>query len=61
MYVSCTDIHCECLQAQFAQMRTPVGPAVPTTLPMYHPGAPGMGQQIYYGQPPPGLIPPQVG
>jgi polyadenylate-binding protein len=47
------------LQAQFAQMRTPVGPAVPTTLPMYHPGAPGMGQQIYYGQPPPGLIPPQ--
>ncbi|KAH8956751.1 hypothetical protein BDL97_07G058800 [Sphagnum fallax] len=47
------------LQAQFAQMRTPVGPAVPTSLPMYHPGAPGMGQQLYYGQPPPGLIPPQ--
>jgi len=41
-------------------MRTPVGPAVPTSLPMYHPGAPGMGQQLYYGQPPPGLIPPQV-
>jgi polyadenylate-binding protein len=36
-----------------------VGPAVPTSLPMYHPGAPGMGQQLYYGQPPPGLIPPQ--
>ncbi|KAH9553067.1 hypothetical protein CY35_09G100300 [Sphagnum magellanicum] len=47
------------LQAQFAQMRTPVGPTVPTSLPMYHPGAPGMGQQLYYGQPPPGLIPPQ--
>ncbi|KAL2613618.1 hypothetical protein R1flu_025310 [Riccia fluitans] len=49
------------LQAQFAQIRTPVGvgPAVPTSLPMYHPGAPGLGQQIFYGQPPPGLIPPQ--
>ncbi|BBN18032.1 polyadenylate-binding protein [Marchantia polymorpha subsp. ruderalis] len=48
-------------EAQFAQMRTPVGvgPAVPTSLPMYHPGAPGIGQQIFYGQPPPGLIPPQ--
>ncbi|KAL3679252.1 hypothetical protein R1sor_022208 [Riccia sorocarpa] len=48
-------------EAQFAQIRTPVGvgPAVPTSLPMYHPGAPGLGQQIFYGQPPPGLIPPQ--
>ncbi|CAM6125515.1 unnamed protein product [Calypogeia fissa] len=48
-------------QAQFAQMRTPVGvgPAVPTSVPMYHPGVPGIGQQIFYGQPPPGLIPPQ--
>ncbi|KAL2613620.1 hypothetical protein R1flu_025312 [Riccia fluitans] len=46
-------------EAHFAQIRTPVGPAVPTSLPMYHPGAPGLGQQIFYGQPPPGLIPPQ--
>ncbi|KAG0588126.1 hypothetical protein M758_2G148500 [Ceratodon purpureus] len=46
------------LQAAFAQMRTPVGPAVPTSLPMYHPGAPGMGPQIpYYGQHPAGPIP----
>jgi polyadenylate-binding protein len=46
------------LQAAFAQMRTPVGPAVPTSLPMYHPGAPGMGPQMpYYGQHPSGPIP----
>ncbi|XP_024387706.1 polyadenylate-binding protein 2 [Physcomitrium patens] len=46
------------LQAAFAQMRTHVGPAVPTSLPMYHPGAPGMGPQMsYYGQHPPGPIP----
>jgi polyadenylate-binding protein len=46
------------LQAAFAQMRTHVGPAVPTSLPMYHPGAPGMGHQMsYYGQHPPGPIP----
>ncbi|KAJ7560655.1 hypothetical protein O6H91_04G139300 [Diphasiastrum complanatum] len=49
------------LQAQFAQIRSPpgVGPAVATNLPTYHPGAPGLGQQIFYGQPPLGLIPPQ--
>ncbi|EFJ31737.1 hypothetical protein SELMODRAFT_21095, partial [Selaginella moellendorffii] len=44
------------LQAQFAQMRSPVG--VATTMPMYHPGAPGLGQQLFYGQPP-ALMPPQ--
>jgi polyadenylate-binding protein len=52
------------LQAAFAQMRTPVGPAVPTSLPMYHPGTPGMGPQMpYYGQHPSGPIPlqPQFG
>ncbi|KAJ7516723.1 hypothetical protein O6H91_22G068600 [Diphasiastrum complanatum] len=50
------------LQAQFAQMRNPVpvSPTVATSLPMYSGGAPGMGQQIFYGQPPPGLIPPQA-
>ncbi|XP_042424863.1 polyadenylate-binding protein 2-like isoform X2 [Zingiber officinale] len=50
------------LQAQFSQVRpvamTPnVGPRVP----MYPPGAPGLGQQIFYGQAPPALIPPQPG
>ncbi|XP_024394224.1 polyadenylate-binding protein 2 [Physcomitrium patens] len=45
------------LQAAFAQ-RTPVGPAVPTSLPMYHPAGPGMGPGMsYYGQHPPGPIP----
>nr|XP_024391622.1 polyadenylate-binding protein 2-like isoform X2 [Physcomitrium patens] len=45
------------LQAAFAQMRTSVSPAVPTSLPMYHPG-PGMSPQMpYYGQHPSGPIP----
>eukprot|EP00850_Spirogloea_muscicola_P005984 SM000028S10078 [mRNA] locus=s28:200844:204900:- [translate_table: standard] len=51
------------LQAQFSVPRglTPMGVSagVPGNMPMYHPAAPGMGQQIFYGQPPPGLIPPQ--
>ncbi|KAI3762968.1 hypothetical protein L1987_53413 [Smallanthus sonchifolius] len=51
------------LQAQFSQMR-PVAMApsmmVPR-MPMYPPGAPGMGQQLFYGQPPPAIIPPQAG
>eukprot|EP01018_Ginkgo_biloba_P010741 Gb_11504 [translate_table: standard] len=34
-------------------------PAVPTSMPMYPPGGPGLGQQIFYGQGPPQLIPPQ--
>jgi len=49
------------VQAAFAQMRTPVGPAVPTSVPMYHPGTPGMGPQMpYYSQHPSGPIPLQV-
>ncbi|XP_072962230.1 polyadenylate-binding protein 2-like [Typha angustifolia] len=50
------------LQAQFLQMR-PVAmpPSVAPRVPMYPPGAPGMGQQLFYGQPPPTLIPPQPG
>ena len=49
------------MQAAFAQMRTPVGPQVPTSVPMYHPGTPGMGPQMpYYGQHPSGPIPLQV-
>ncbi|KAL2894584.1 Polyadenylate-binding protein 2 [Bienertia sinuspersici] len=49
------------LQAQFSQMRPmamtpPAGPRMP----IYPPGAAGMGQQIFYGQAPP-MIPPQQG
>uniref|UniRef100_A0A0D6R2K9 PABC domain-containing protein n=1 Tax=Araucaria cunninghamii TaxID=56994 RepID=A0A0D6R2K9_ARACU len=50
------------LQAQFAQMRAPIGvtPAIPTSLSPYHPGAPRLApQQLFYGQGPHGLIPPQ--
>eukprot|EP00897_Mesotaenium_endlicherianum_P009619 jgi/Mesen1/8686/ME000516S08007 len=51
------------LQAQFQQRMAPAGVAggaAPASVPMYHPGAPNnLGQQIFYGQPPPGLIPPQ--
>ncbi|EXB54169.1 Polyadenylate-binding protein 2 [Morus notabilis] len=50
------------LQAQFSQMRPPamVAPVNPR-MPMYPPGAPGLGQQLFYGQGPPALIPPQPG
>lgn len=49
------------MQAQFAQMRPPamVAPVNPR-MPMYPTGAPGLGQQIFYGQGPPAIIPPQV-
>jgi len=49
------------MQAQFAQMR-PVSmqPSVAPRMPMYPPGGPGMGQQIFYGQGPPAIIPSQV-
>ncbi|KAJ3677294.1 hypothetical protein LUZ60_003018 [Juncus effusus] len=49
------------LQAQFAQMRpVAMGPTMAPRMPMYPPGAP-MGQQMFYGQPPPSMIPPQPG
>ncbi|XP_057963668.1 polyadenylate-binding protein 8-like [Malania oleifera] len=50
------------LQAQFSQMR-PVGmaPSVAPRMPMYPSGSPGLGQQIFYGQAPPAIIPPQPG
>lgn len=51
------------LQAQFAQLRSSAvntPPATASPPPMYHPGAPGMGQQLFYGQPPPALIPSQA-
>ncbi|GAB2267572.1 poly(A) binding protein Pab2 [Dionaea muscipula] len=48
------------LQAQFSQMRPiamaqPVGPRMP----IYPPGGPGIGPQMYYGQGPTTMIPPQ--
>lgn len=36
-----------------------MSPAVGPRMPMYPPGAPGLGQQLFYGQGPP-IIPPQV-
>lgn len=49
------------LQAQFSQMRpVAIAPAVGPRMPMYPPGGPGLGQQIFYGQGPPAILPPQV-
>ncbi|KAJ6807883.1 polyadenylate-binding protein 2-like [Iris pallida] len=50
------------LQAQFSQMR-PVAmpPNVAPRMQMYPPGAPGLGQHLFYGQAPPALIPQQTG
>ncbi|KAL6296225.1 hypothetical protein ACE6H2_004367 [Prunus campanulata] len=50
------------LQAQFSQMRpVTMAPSVAPRMPMYPPGAPGLGQQFLYGQAPPSIIPPQAG
>ncbi|KAL3514466.1 hypothetical protein ACH5RR_027183 [Cinchona calisaya] len=50
------------LQAQFAQMRpVSLAPTIAPRMPMYSPGAPAIGQQLFYGQPPPTMIPPQAG
>ncbi|GLT58906.1 hypothetical protein SLA2020_317650 [Shorea laevis] len=50
------------LQAQFLQMRpVAMAPSVAPRMPMYPPGAPGLGQQFLYGQAPPAIIPPQGG
>lgn len=37
-----------------------MAPSVAPRMPMYPPGAPGLGQQFLYGQGPPAIIPPQV-
>lgn len=37
-----------------------MAPSVAPRMPMYPPGAPGLGQQLFYGQGPPAIIPPQV-
>ncbi|XBJ03006.1 hypothetical protein VPH35_022255 [Triticum aestivum] len=48
------------LQAQFSQMRpVPMTPSMTPRLPMYPP-MPTLGQQLFYGQAPPAMIPPQV-
>ncbi|KOM48992.1 hypothetical protein LR48_Vigan07g269600 [Vigna angularis] len=50
------------LQAQFSQMRpVAISPSVGPRMPLYPPGAPGLGQQFLYGQGPPAMIPPQAG
>ncbi|EEF43658.1 polyadenylate-binding protein, putative [Ricinus communis] len=50
------------LQAQFSQIRpVAMAPSVAPRMPMYPPGGPGLGQQIFYGQAPPAIIPPQPG
>ncbi|KAI3938370.1 hypothetical protein MKW98_015269 [Papaver atlanticum] len=50
------------LQAQFSQMRpVAIVPSVAPRMPMYPPGGPGLGQQIFYGQGPPAIMPPQPG
>ncbi|XP_009606598.1 polyadenylate-binding protein 2-like isoform X1 [Nicotiana tomentosiformis] len=50
------------VQAQFSQLR-PVAmpPSLAPRMPIYPPGAPGIGQQLFYGQGPPAMIPPQAG
>ncbi|CAK9174162.1 unnamed protein product [Ilex paraguariensis] len=49
------------LQARFSQLRAPGGMSpLPAGMPGFHPGAPRLApQQLYLGQGPPGLIPPQ--
>ncbi|MBA0759675.1 hypothetical protein Gotri_022522 [Gossypium trilobum] len=52
-------LHISIVQAQFSQMR-PIIPSVAPRMPMYPPGAPGLGQQFLYGQAPPAMLPPQA-
>nr|GMC56156.1 polyadenylate-binding protein 2-like [Ipomoea batatas] len=48
--------------AQFSQMRpVAMAPSLGPRMPMYPPGAPGIGQQLFYGSAPPAIIPPQAG
>ncbi|KAF5752886.1 hypothetical protein HS088_TW01G00804 [Tripterygium wilfordii] len=49
------------LQAQFSQMRPVMVPSAAPRMPIYTPGAPGLGQQLFYGQGPPAIIPSQPG
>lgn len=47
-------------QAQFSQMRPAFIPGVGPRMPIFPGGAPGLGQQIFYGQGPPPIISHQV-
>ncbi|KAK1629670.1 hypothetical protein QYE76_003985 [Lolium multiflorum] len=50
------------LQAQFSQMRpVPMAPNVGPRMAMFPPGVPGVGQQLFYGQPPQAFMNPQPG
>lgn len=49
------------LQAQFSQMGSGMSPVAVPHMPMFPPGPPALGQQLFYGQAPPALIPPQPG
>ncbi|XP_057465659.1 polyadenylate-binding protein 8-like [Actinidia eriantha] len=50
------------LQVQFSPMRpVTMAPSVAPIMPIYPPGGPGLGQQIFYGQGPPAIMPPQPG
>ncbi|MBA0738235.1 hypothetical protein Gogos_011627 [Gossypium gossypioides] len=49
------------LQAQFSQMRPLAIPSAAPQMPVYPSGAPGLGQQFFYGQAPSTVIPPQAG
>jgi len=50
------------LMAQFSQMRPmAMAPAGAPRMPMFPPGGPGLGQQMFYGQAQPTFIPPQPG
>ncbi|CAA0819593.1 Polyadenylate-binding protein 4 [Striga hermonthica] len=48
------------LQAQFSQVRPVMPSSIAPRMPLYPPGAPGIGQQLFYGQPP-AMIPHQAG
>ncbi|XP_042433153.1 polyadenylate-binding protein 2-like isoform X1 [Zingiber officinale] len=46
------------LQAHFSQIRpVPTQASVAPRVPLYPHGAPGLGQPLFYGQPPPALVP----
>lgn len=47
-------------KAQFSQMRPAFMPGVGPRMPIFPGGAPGLGQQFFYGQGPPPIIPHQV-
>ncbi|CAH8337121.1 unnamed protein product [Eruca vesicaria subsp. sativa] len=49
------------LQAQFSQMRPAFIPGMGPRMPMFPGGAPGPGQQFFYGQGPPQMMPHQAG